>query len=408
MSTGSHRIVIIGGSFGGINAAYQLRRKLGRSVDLTLISAEPDFTFIPSLPWVMMGWRRPEAVKVSLAGPLARRDIRFVNERAALIDPVARSVTTASGRALGYDDLILATGADLDWSNVPGSDPAEGVVHTCFTVEQAVAAREAIRRFVASEGGRAIIGANPGASCTGPAYEILMMLETLLRRQKRRHLFDLHLVTPEPFLGHFGVNGIGNLSRLMKDEFRSRHLNWTTNAALTSLEPGKAALAEGTELPFDLAILIPAFRGARVVRDVEGLGNPRGFIPTDRRLRSTRYPSIYAVGVSVAIAPPVETAVPVGVPKTGHMTEEMAARAAANIATDLTGSGSFVDGLCLPATCVADAGDIAFYIRADPFLPPRNVAVLRRGARFRYLKLAFERYYLERMKRDLPSLHFGW
>ncbi len=408
MNTGKHRIVIVGGSFGGVNAAYQLRRKLGDRVDLTLISPEPDFTFIPSLPWVMMGWRRPEALKVPLAAPLARKGVRFVNERAAAIDPDAQTVTTLSGQKTGYDNLILATGADLDWSNVPGSDPADGVVHTCFTIEQAMAAREAIRHLVASDGGRAIIGANSGASCIGPAYELIMMVETLLRRQRRRHLFDLHLVTPEPFLGHFGVNGIGNLSRMMKDEFRSRHLNWTTNAALSSVEPGKATLADGSELPFDLAILIPAFYGAQVVRDVDGLGNPRGFVPTDRQLRSTRYPNIYAIGVSVAIAPPVATAVPVGVPKTGHMTEEMAARVATNIAAEVRGSGDLVDGLTLPATCVADAGDIAFYIRADPFLPPRNVATLRRGARYHYLKLAFERYYLEKMKWDLPSLHFGW
>lgn len=404
---GKHRVVIVGGSFGGVNAAYQLRRKLGDRVDLTLISAEPEFTFIPSLPWVMMGWRRPEALKVPLARPLTGRGVNFVNERATAIDPSAQTVTTESGKVFGYDHLMLATGADLDWAAVPGSDPAEGVVHTCFTAEQAVAAREAIARFVASDGGRAIIGANPGASCGGPAYEIIMMVETLLRRQKRRHLFDLHFVTPEPFLGHFGVNGIGNLSRLMKDEFRSRHLEWTTNAAIAGIEPGKATLADGTEMPFDLAVLIPAFYGAQVARDVDGLGNPRGFIPTDHELRSTRYPNIYAVGVAVAIAPPVPTAVPVGVPKTGHMTEEMATRAAANIAAEVTGSGELVDGLALPSTCVSDAGDIAFYIRADPFLPPRNVATLRRGAPYHYLKLAFERYYLEKMRRDLPSLHFG-
>jgi sulfide:quinone oxidoreductase len=408
MNTGKHRVVIVGGSFGGVNAAYQLRRKLDDRVELTLVSSEPDFTFIPSLPWVMMGWRRPEALKVPLARPLGNKRVRFVNERAVAIDPDAQTVATQSGQKFGYDHLVLATGADHDWSNVPGSDPAGGTVHTCFTVEQAVLAREAIRRFVAADGGRAVIGANPGSSCGGPAYEIIMMLETLLRRQKRRHLFNLHFVTPEPFLGHFGVDGIGNLSRLMKDEFRSRHLNWTTNAALASVEPSKATLADGTELPFDLAILIPAFYGAQVVRDVEGLGNPRGFVTTDRQLRSTRYPNIYAIGVSVAIAPPVATAVPVGVPKTGHMTEEMATRAAANIAVEVTGSGDLVDGLQLPSTCVSDAGDVAFYIRADPFLPPRNVATLRRGAPYHYVKLAFERYYLEKIRRDLPSLSFGW
>lgn len=408
MASGKHRVVIVGGSFGGVNAAYQLRRKLGDRVDVTLISAEADFTFIPSLPWVMMGWRKPDAIKVSLAGPLKRKGVSFINDRATAIDPQTQTVTTARGKVFPYDHVVLATGSDLDWSNVPGSDPAEGSVHTCFTVEQAVAAREAIARFLAADGGRAIIGANPGASCGGPAYEIIMMLETTLRRQKRRHLFDLHLVTPEPFLGHFGVNGIGNMSRMMEDEFRSRHLNWTINAALASVEPGKATLADGAELPFDLAILIPAFYGAQVVRDVDGLGNPRGFIPTDKHLRSTKYPNIYAVGVSVAIAPPVPTPVPVGVPKTGHMSEEMAIRAAANIAVEVTGSGELVDGLTLPATCVADAGDVGIYIKADPFLPPRNVAVIRRGRRYHYVKLAFERFYLEKVKRDLPAMHFGW
>jgi sulfide:quinone oxidoreductase len=271
-----------------------------------------------------------------------------------------------------------------------------------------VAAREAVARFLAMDGGRAIVGANPGASCGGPAYELIMMLETTLRRQKRRHLFDLHFVTPEPFLGHFGVNGIGDMSRMMESEFRQRHLNWTTNAALANVKPGKATLADGTELPFDLAILIPAFYGAQVVRDVEGLGNPRGFIPTDRNLRSTKYPNIYAVGVSVAIAPPVPTPVPVGVPKTGHMSEEMAIRAAANIAVEVTGSGELVDGLTLPATCIADAGDAGFYIKADPFLPPRNVAVIKRGRQYHYMKAAFEKFYLQKIQRDLPAMHFGW
>ncbi|MBU2602589.1 MAG: FAD-dependent oxidoreductase [Actinobacteria bacterium] len=408
MANGKHRVVVVGGSFGGVNAAYQLRRKLGDRVEVTLISADADFLFIPSLPWVMMGWRKPDAIKVPLAGPLRRKGVSFIHDRATAIDPQAQTVTTAGGKVFPYDHVVLATGSDLDWSNVPGSDPAEGTVHTCFTVKQAVAARDAIARFLASDGGRAIIGANPGASCTGPAYEIIMMLETALRRQKRRHLFDLHLVTPEPFLGHFGVNGIGNMSRMMEDEFHSRHLKWTTSAALTAVEPGKATLADGTELPFDLAVLIPAFYGAQVARDVEGLGNPRGFIPTDKHLRSTKYSNIYAVGVSVAIAPPVPTPVPVGVPKTGHMCEEMATRAAANIAVEVTGSGELVDGLTLPATCVADAGDVGFYIKADPFLPPRNVAVLRRGVRYHYVKLAFERFYLEKVKRDLPAMHFGW
>ncbi|MCL5735235.1 MAG: FAD-dependent oxidoreductase [Actinobacteria bacterium] len=403
-----HRIVVVGGSFGGVNAAYKLRHKLGDRAEITLISAEPDFTFIPSFPWVIMGWRNPASLRVPLAGPLRRRQINFVHDQATAIDPQEQTVATKSGRSFYYDHLVMATGSDLDWSNVVGSDPANGFVQTCFTVEQATNARETLRRFLASGGGRALIGINPGASCGGPAYEIAMTLDTHLRRQRRRHLFDIQFVTAEPFLGHFGVNGIGNMSRMMEDEFRTRHLNWTANAALTSIEPGKATLADGTELLADFALLIPAFYGAQVVRDVDGLGNPRGFIPTDRQLRSTRYPNIYAVGVSVAIAPPAPTQVPVGVPKTGDMTEEMASRAATNIAAEVTGRGQMVDGLLLPVICVADAGDIAMYISADPFLPPRNKVVLKRGRSYHYLKVAFERYYIQKIRYDLPTTHFGW
>lgn len=172
----------------------------------------------------------------------------------------------------------MATGSELDWTNVPGSDPADGSVHTCFSVAQAMEAGGAIERFLALPGGRAIVGANPGASCIDPAYELIMMLETELRRRKRRHLFDLHLVTPEPFLGHFGVNGIGNLVRMMEDE-----------------------LVDGVELPFDLALLIPAFLGAEVVRSVEGLG--RGVPLPPRLSRGVRLAATGDVSLRVRARP---------------------------------------------------------------------------------------------------------
>src|SRR5450759_507536 len=112
--SGKHRVVVVGGSFGGVNAAYQLRRTLRDRVDVTLISAEADFTFIPSLPWVMMGWRRPDAIKVPLAGPLRRKGVSFIQDRATAIEPQAQTVTTARGKVFPYDHLILATGSDPD------------------------------------------------------------------------------------------------------------------------------------------------------------------------------------------------------------------------------------------------------------------------------------------------------
>jgi NADH dehydrogenase FAD-containing subunit len=143
------------------------------------------------------------------------------------------------------------------------------------------------------------------------------------------------------------------------------------------------------------------------VRGVDGLANPKGFVSVTPQLTSAKFDNIYAVGVAIAIAPPEQTPVPVAVPKTGHMTELMACAAAHNIAAELKG-GAKIDGLSLPTTCIADAGDTAFYLSADPFLPPRNKVIHKKGKWARYLKLAFEKYYLARIRHDWPSLHFGW
>lgn len=165
--------------------------------------------------------------------------------------------------------------------------------------------------------------------------------------------------------------------------------------------------ADGSEYVSDFSLVIPAFRGSAFVRAVTGLANPKGFVTVSPQLVSMKFPNIYAAGVAVAIPPPKPTPIPVAVPKTGHMTELMARAAARNIAAEFRG-GSKVDGLSIPSTCIADAGDTAFYLFADPFLPPRNKVITKRGKWARYLKLTFERYYLAQVRYDLPPLDFGW
>lgn len=406
MAESAKKIVIVGGSFGGVNAAYALRHRLGERAEITVISREPAFVFLPSLPWVILGWRDPARLLVPLAGPLARRGIRFVCGDVRELDPARGEVRTESA-TFPYDFLVIASGAELDYAAVPGLGPIGGHTHSTFSIDEAVRARDALARALSAERGRIVIGAAPGASCIGPAYEIAMMIDTVLRRARRRHRFELVFATCEPFVGHFGVNGIGAAPRMLQDEFADRHIEPIVNARIAAALPDRLVLAGGAELASDFSLVIPAFLGAAFVRGVDGLANPRGFVQVTPHLASPKLGNVYAVGVAVAIAPPAATPVPVAVPKTGQMTELMAQAAAHNIAADITG-GAKVDGLVLRAVCIADAGDTAFYLSADPFLPPRNRVVHRKGKWARYLKLAFERYYLARIRNDWPSFHFGW
>ncbi len=400
------RIVIVGGSFGGINAACELRRQLGQQADITLISKESTFTFTPSLPWLVMGWRKPHSLQVPLVKPLKRRGIRFVHDNVDALDPEKYLISAGAGR-FPYDMLLLATGAELDYAAVPGLGPETGHTQSIFNVAEAGKAHIALAEVLGRDRGRIVIGAAPGASCIGPAYELVMMIDTVLKRARKRHRFTLTYLTPEPFIGHFGIGGVGNSPRMVQDEFAFRSIEAVANARIVQAEPNRLILADGREYGFDFSLVIPAFLGSAFVRAVSGLANPKGFIPVTPGLASAKYPNIYAAGVAVAIPSPFPTTVPVGVPKTGHMTELMARAAAHNIAAEFRGR-PMIDGLSLPSLCIADAGDTAFYMSADPFLPPRNKTIIRRGKWARYLKLLFERYYLARIRYRLPALAFGW
>ena len=262
--------------------------------------------------------------------------IRFVHGEVKELDPQACEVRTAS-QTYPYDALVIASGAELDFAAVPGLGPEAGHTYSTFTRAEAVASRDALARVLAADKGRIVIGAAAGASCVGPAYEIAMMIDTVLKRARKRHRFSITFVTPEPFLGHFGVGGIGAAPRMVQDEFAERHIDSVVNARIAEAGPDRLTLADGSEHPFDFSLVIPAFLGSPFVRGVDGLANPRGFIAVTPHLASTKFANIYAAGVAVAIAPPGPTPVPVAVPKTGHMTELMAQAAARNIAAEFTG-----------------------------------------------------------------------
>jgi sulfide:quinone oxidoreductase len=144
-------------------------------------------------------------------------------------------------------------------------------------------------------------------------------------------------------------------------------------------------------------MLLPAFKGVDAVAAVDGLCNPRGFVIVDAQQRSPKYPSIYAAGVCIAIPPVEKTPVPTGAPKTGYMIESMVSAIVANIAAELRGETPTAKA-SLSAICLADAGDEGLAFVAQPELPPRNVTWAKKGKWVHLAKVAFEKYFLHKVK----------
>jgi len=397
-------VVVLGAGLGGVIMAYEVKDLLGPDHKVSVISKGTSFSFVPSNPWVAVGWRSKDEIEVDLTAAMARKAIALIPEGAARIHPAENRVELSTGASVAYDYLILATGPDLAFDEIPGLGP-QGHTQSVCTIDHALAAKDAFDRLLANPG-PVIIGAVQGASCFGPAYEFAFILETALRRAKVRDRVPITFVTAEPYIGHLGLDGVGDTRGLLESEMRAHHIKWITNARVTAVDPGTmhveelgedGALRKTHDLPFAFSMMLPAFRGVPAVRGIEGLTNPRGFVLVDRHQRSPAFPNVFAIGVGVAIPPMGPTPVPVGVPKTGFMIESMVTATAENIAALVEGREPR-EVATWNAVCLADFGDSGVAFVAQPQIPPRNVNWSASGRWVHYAKIGFEKYFLRKIR----------
>jgi sulfide:quinone oxidoreductase len=396
-------IVVLGGSFAGLNAAFKLKQDLGDRAEVTVVSRDPRFVFIPSLIWVVPGWRKPGQISFPLEPALRRRGIRFVETVAQRIDPENNVLYTDAGE-MKYDYLLIATGPKYDWSVVPGLGPADGTTHSVCNLSHAMDAAKAWLDFV-QDPGPVVIGSTQLASCFGAEYEVAFNIDRALRQAKIRKQVKLTFFTAEPFLGHFGIGGMRGGEAMLKGYFRMLGIEAIANVSTTAVTKDSITLSNGRVLAHKYAIVIPPFTGVQAILDSPGIGDARGFVPVNDRYQHETYPNIYAAGVAVQVKPPVPTEVPTGVPKTGWMAEVMAKVAAHNIAADICGTESrekpFGD---IAPLCLMDAGNMGMLIALDKVFKPRRWEVMVPGPWSHWAKLGFEHYYLTKMKYGLTKL----
>lgn len=398
-------IVIVGAGVGGLPCAYEMRETLRKEHEITIINERDHFQFTPSNPWVAVGWRTQKDVSVPLSTILAKKGIKFIQDRVTKINAENNQLELLGGEAVAYDYLVITTGPRLAFEEVPGSGP-EGFTASVCSTEHAVTALDDFNRLVENPG-PVIIGAMPFASCFGPAYEFAFILDCVLRKKKMRNKVPMTFVTSEPYIGHLGLGGVGDSRGMLESDLRNHNIKFITNAKTTKVEDGMMFVDElddagnvkkQHELPFNYSMMLPAFKGVDAVAEVEGLCNPRGFVLIDEYQRNPKYKNIYSAGVCVAIPPVEATPVPTGAPKTGYMIETMATAIVHNIAHEIAGEKPETCGTW-NAICLADMGDTGAAFVALPQIPPRNVTWFKKGKWVHQAKIGFEKYFMRKMRK---------
>ncbi len=399
------QILVLGGNFAGLTSALETKRRLrGDRHEVTVISKVDHFLYIPSLIWVPFKERDISDIKVPIEPVLKRAGVNFIRETALKIDPFASKVTTDAHHSYHYDFLVIATGSDLDYS-LPGSDPTLGNNTYFGTPSGAITIRNQFFQLVDNPG-PVIIGATPKAGYIGAAYEFLFNLEYHMKRRGIRREVPIVWVTPEPYLGHLGVEGVFGGTTSLKLFMHSRSISFRTNATITSIDKEKVTLSSGEVLESAFTMIMPPFLGQEVIRNSPGLGDLRGFIPVQATYQHKDFSNIFAAGVAANAALNRSNSIPCEIPKTGFQAQMEAHIVAENISrvinhrTDLR-QKPFCE---IPGLCIMDAGHKEVLIYANHLLRPRQFSIFLPNPIYDFSKRTLEKYFLWKTRNGFAQL----
>jgi sulfide:quinone oxidoreductase len=381
-------VVILGGGVGGLVAANELARRLPDAHRIVLVERSGRHAFAPSFLWLMTGHRRPAQIIRDLRTLVPRR-VEIVQAEVQSIDWANRRVET-EGRAVSYDHLVIALGAELAPEAIPGLTEA---AHTFYTLDGTERLQGALRDF---DGGTVavVVSALP-YKCPGAPHEAAMLLGDYFRRRGLRGKVDLHLFTPEPQAMPVAGPELGAAVSGMLD---SRGIAFHPSHKLTAVHPEARELVfDGRPAArYDILVAIPPHRGPHVVREA-GLTNEAGWVPVDRRTLATPRERVYAIGDVTAIPIPGrwKSDVPLMLPKAGVFAHEHARVVAQRIAAEVSGTAVQLD-FCGDGYCMLEAGeDLAGFAFGNFFAEPSPEIRLRRVGRAWHLgKVLFEQWWL--------------
>jgi len=285
------RVVVLGAGFGGLEAAFYVRKRLGKRAAITVIAPSHHFLFKPNTIYIPFG-KSPDELLLELRPVFERRHIEFVQSAAYDVDPAAKRVKIVSGD-VPYDFLVIATGAAMRPSEIPGLAEHANTIWTPDEMVRLGGSLQAVlERASAGAKSRVLFLVPPNNKCAGPLYEMVMMLDTWLRRRGARGAIDLSFATYE---GHY-IQAFGpRLHDVVMREFGERKITGKIAAIVRSVEQGRALYTDGTSDPFELLVSFPPYVAAQSYASLPS--DDRGFLRTDAQTRQVlEHPDVYAVG----------------------------------------------------------------------------------------------------------------
>ncbi|MCA9325808.1 FAD-dependent oxidoreductase [Candidatus Saccharibacteria bacterium] len=392
------QVVVVGANFAGATAALEIKRRMKNKVAVTVIDRKEHSLYFPSLIWVPIGRREVDQVLVPRRPVFDKRGVKFVVDTAVSVDPDAQEVVTENSGAFPYDELVIATGPRVNRDIAPGVRE-----HACYvgSVDGALDMRKKLEEFK-QDPGPIVVGATQKASCMGAAYEFLFNVEKWLREQKIRKKVDLYWITPETYLGHFGIDGMLLAEPYLKSFMKMFNIHYRTEVGVKEVTKESVVLDTDEVIPSKFTMLMVPFTGVDLIAKSPKLEAPENlFLDVKPSYQHKKYDNVWGAGLAVDVKPSFTPGrVPFGVPKTGYPSDSTGKIVAKNVVKALRGKSNFVEKPWgkIPALCVMDAGHKEVIILGNSLFKPRWFAIMVPNVLNDWSKLMLEKYFLWKLR----------
>jgi len=306
----NHKILILGGGTAGIITASLLRR--AGQTDIAIVEPSGQHFYQPL--WTLVG--AGEVSAASTARSESRyipRGVRWIQDSVAEVSPEQNKVTTQSGSEIGYDFLVVAAGAKLNWNAIPGLLEAirRGDASSNYGFELAPKTWDLIRNF---KGGTALFHM-PGApiKCPGAPQKIMYLAADYFRKKGLAKYSKVIYGSALP-----AIYGAKEYAVILDRVVERYGIEARYHHELVEILPEKKEAVfqlknspekQRVSIPYDLLHAVPPHSAPDFVRQspLADPENPAGWVKVDKHtMQHTAFANVFALG-DVANTPNAKT-----------------------------------------------------------------------------------------------------